>query len=105
MTTYVWKILSMSNYASYQGQQNVVFEVSWACSAVEGSAAAEAEGTVSLTYTEGEPFTAYADLTQDQVWGWVNPTIDRVEIEADLQTAIDEQLTPSQETDPLPWTS
>jgi hypothetical protein len=56
-------------------------------------------------YTPKSPFTPYADLTQDQVWGWINPSIDRPEIEANLQALIDAQKNPTVVTPPLPWSN
>ena len=103
MTIYIWQITSMPSYAQIDGQSDVVFQVNWQCVAQDEGYNAVSVGTVSVTYTAGSPFTPYADLTQDQVWGWINPSIDRPEIEANLQAMIDEQKNPSVVTPPLPW--
>lgn len=103
MTTFNWQITSMPSYANIDGQTDVVFQVNWSCSAFEDRLTSSSVGTVPVTYTAGSPFTPYADLTQEQVWGWVNPQIDRVEIEANLQALIDAQKTPAVVTPPLPW--
>jgi hypothetical protein len=103
MANYTWNIVSMENYSSYAGQSNVVFSVNWSCTAEQEGKTANSFGTVETTYVEGDPFTAYADLTEEQVWGWVNPNIDRTSIEADLQAMIDAELNPTTETDTLPW--
>jgi len=104
MTAYTWTIISMPSYAQIDGESDVVFEVHWQCDATDGSFAAASAGSVPVTYTAGSPFTLYADLTQEQVWGWINPSIDRPEIEANLQAMIDEQKNPPVVTPPLPWT-
>jgi len=57
-------------------------------------------GTTALTYTEGSPFTPYADLTQEQVSGWVLGawTADQT---ASYQSQLDSQLAVT--SPPLPW--
>ena len=95
----------MPSYSQIDGQTDVVFEVNWNCQAQDGSYSALSVGSVPVTYTAGSPFTPYADLTQNQVWGWINPSIDRPAIEANLQTMIDAQKTPIVVTPPLPWSN
>lgn len=105
MTEFEWSIVSMPAYSQIDGQSDVVFEVNWKCQAQDGAYGATSAGTVPVTYTAGTPFTPYADLTQEQVWGWVNPQIDRPAIEANLQALIDAQKTPTVVTPPLPWSN
>ena len=102
-TNFYWSIQSMPAYPQAEGQADVVFQVNWNCSAKDGVYQANTYGSVPVTYTAGSPYTPYADLTQDQVWGWINPSIDRPEVEANLQTMIDEQKTPVVVTPSLPW--
>ena len=103
MTIFNWQIVFMSAYAQIDGQSDVVFQVNWRCESVEGRFAAVSTGSVPVTYTAGSPFTPYDQLTQEQVWGWINPSIDCPEIEANLQSMIDEQKNPPVVTPPLPW--
>jgi hypothetical protein len=105
MTTFTWSIVSMPAYSQIDGQSDVVFEVNWQCQAQDGAYSALSAGSVPVTYTAGSPFTPYADLTETQVWGWVNPQIDRPAIEANLQVMIDAQKTPTVVTPPLPWSN
>jgi hypothetical protein len=105
MTTLNWSIQSMSAYPQESGQTDVVFQVNWQCSANDSGYSANSFGSVSVTYVAGSPYTPYADLTQDQVWGWINPSINRTEIEANLQAMIDAQKTPKTVTPPLPWSN
>jgi hypothetical protein len=104
-TTYAWKISNMTSYPQAEGETNVVFQVDWVCNANDGANAATSAGSVEVTYTAGTPYTPYADLTQEQVWGWVNPQIDRPEIESNLQVLIDAQKTPATITLPIPWSN
>lgn len=110
MTTFNWQIVSMPAYSQIDGQSDVVFQVNWLCDAVSDpdsqtglSFMAKTAGSVSVTYTAGSPFTPYNQLTQEQVWGWINPSIDRPEIEANLAAMIDAQTNPPVVTPPLPW--
>lgn len=103
MTTFNWQITSMPAYAQIDGQSDVVFQVNWVCNATEDQLSASSMGSVAVQYEAGTPFTPYDQLTQEQVWGWINPSIDRPEIEANLQAMIDEQKNPTVVTPPLPW--
>jgi len=105
MTIFNWQITSMPSYAQIDGQSDVVFQVNWQCQAQDDAYQATSVGAVTVTYTAGSPFTPYADLTENQVWGWVNPQIDRPAIEANLQAMIDAQKTPTVVTPPLPWSN
>jgi hypothetical protein len=102
-TTYKWNILSMPAYPQAEGETDVVFQVNWSCNANDGTYAANSFGAVDVTYTAGTPYTPYNQLTQNQVWGWINTSIDRSSVEADLQALIDAQKNPTVVTPPLPW--
>lgn len=105
-TTYTWTITGMEAYPQADGQQDVVFNVNWQCNASEDqNYQANSFGSVPVTYTAGSPYTPYAELTQEQVWGWINPSIDRPAVEANLQAMIDAQKTPEVVTPPLPWSN
>jgi len=105
MTIFNWQIQSMPAYPQAEGQTDVVFQVNWQCNANDDSYSANSFGSVLVTYVAGSPYTPYADLTQEQVWGWINPSIDRPEIEASLQAMIDAQKNPPVVTPPLPWSN
>lgn len=103
MTIFNWQITSMPSYAQIDGESDVVFQVNWSCGAYEDRLSATTTGTVPVAYTAGSTFTPYLDLTEEQVWGWINPSIERSEVEANLQAMIDAQKTPIVVTPPLPW--
>lgn len=110
MTTYTWTIVSLEAYPQQDGETDVVFQVNWQCVATEPKAVAEeppyraaTNGAVSVTYEAGSPFTPYDQLTEQQVWGWVDPQIDRPAIKANLQSLIDARKNPQEVTPPLPW--
>jgi hypothetical protein len=52
----------------------------------------------------GDPFTPYADLTQDQVLGWVWANgVDKDATEAAVAGQIEAQINPPVIQPPLPW--
>ena len=109
MTTFNWSIVSLSSYPQKDEQTNVVFEVNWQCSATTDEVSGlqvlsgNSNGTVPVTYEPGTPFTPYSALTEEQIWGWINPQIDREEIESNLQSMIDSEQTIQKQ--PLPWSN
>lgn len=106
MTNFFWSIVSMPAYSQIDKQSDVVFQVNWTCGGADDTGnSATSAGSVPVTYTAGTPFTPYDQLTQEQVWGWINPSIDRPEIEVNLQALIDAQKNPETVTPPLPWSN
>lgn len=105
MTTFNWQIISMPSYFQIDGQSDVVFQVNWQCQAQDDIYSAVSAGSVPVTYAAGSPYTPYSDLTQEQVWCWIDPSINRPEIEANLQAMIDSQKTPEVVTPSLPWSN
>ena len=103
MTTFNWQIISMPAYPKAEGETDVVFQVNWQCQAIDGNYQADTFGSVPVTYQAGTPFTPYNQLTQEQVWSWINPSINRPEVEANLQMLIDAEKNPPVVNPPLPW--
>jgi hypothetical protein len=113
--TMEWIVESMSCYPADAGESDVVFSVAWRCRGTQMNAGEPVIGSIpgnqSVTYTAGSPFTPYADLTQDQVLGWIwksesNPDgVDKDAIEAQIQAQIDRRINPPVVTPPLPWST
>jgi hypothetical protein len=104
--TNTWVIEQMSCYPTSEGQTDVVFNVAWRVNATDDIYSATVYGTVGVTYVAGSPYTPYADLTQDQVVGWVQTVMGAEQvasIEAGLATQIDNQINPPIVTPALPW--
>ena len=105
--SYVWAVNSMTAYPEYAGETDVVFRISWVLSATDGTYNSAAYGSVDTTYVAGTPFTAYADLTLDQVNGWVATALGPdgiAKAQADCDAAIAAQQAPDLPvTPPLPW--
>lgn len=106
---YTWQISQLQCYPTYESQTDVVFEVIWNYRGVDSNGVGSSRGgKTAVTYTAGSPFTPFAQLTEAQVLGWVQPTItpeQMTEIEAGIIGDIDWQKQPSNEpvSPPLPW--
>jgi hypothetical protein len=104
--TNTWIVEQMDCYPQAEGQTDVVFIIHWRVNAANGNYTATSYGTVGVTYVVGAPYTPYADLTQNQVVGWVQASLGPeqvVNIEAALAINIANQINPPVVTPPLPW--
>jgi len=105
--SYQWSVNSMTAYPEAEGEQNVVFQIAWVLSATDGTYNSAAYGSVDTTYVAGTPFTPYADLSLDQVNGWVAGALGEdgiAKAQADCDAAIAaQQDTNLPVTPPLPW--
>lgn len=101
--TITWSVTAMNCYPQEAGQSDVVFTVHWTCSGVQDEYSGSVYSTTSVPAPEGS-FTPYADLTQEQVLGWVWANgVDKDVVEAAVQQQIDNQINPPVVTPPLPW--
>ena len=77
--TNVWNVTQMDCYPENQGESDVVFTVHYNLTGTdvqnETTYTGYIYGTVGVTYHSGEPYTPYADLTLDQVVGWVKDAL------------------------------
>jgi len=105
MTTQItWSVTAMDCYPQAEGQTDVVFTVHWTCSGVDGTYTGSVYSTCGVTYAAGTPYTPYAQLTQDQVLGWIwGSGVDKASAEAAVQTQIDNQINPPVVSPALPW--
>jgi len=98
MTTYLWTIVQMNRLTS----DDFVVTVHYNVSATDGTYQASTYGTTSYTQEAGESYVPYADLTEEQVVGWVQNTLGKDTVEASLQSQIDAQANPVEEAG-VPW--
>jgi hypothetical protein len=71
----------------------------WRCDAADGEFSAGVYGSAGFT---GDLTIPYADLTQEQVLGWVWGSVDKAEIEANALAQIEQQKNPVTATG-TPW--
>lgn len=98
MTTFTWAIPQMDRLTS----DGFVVTVHYTVNATDGTYFASTYGTVGFTEQPGETYTPYADLTQAIVVGWVQNSLGKDTVEASLQSQIDAQANPVQESG-VPW--
>lgn len=102
-TTINWFVKSMNCYPQEGGNTDVVFTVNWICEGAQGEYWGSAYGATPVPAPEGS-FTPYADLTQEQVLGWVWANgVDKDATEAAVEQQIQNQINPPVVTPPLPW--
>ena len=105
MTTITWTVTAMNCYPTVGSETDVVFTVHWTCSGTDGTYTSSVYSTCSVPTPTGT-FTPYADLTQDQVLGWIwGNGVDKDATEAAVQQQIDNQINPPVVTPPLPWSA
>jgi len=105
-TTITWIVEQMDCYPTAEGETDVVFTVHWRVNGVDGEYAGTSYGTQPVTYEAGSSFTPYADLTQDQVIGWVKDAMGPEQvasIEANVEKQVQDAMNPPVVSPPLPW--
>lgn len=101
-----WNVVQMDCYPDVDGEQDVVFTVHWTLSGSDGDYTGSVYGSVGVTLDAGAPFTPYADLTLDQVIGWVQDALGEEQVaayEASVAQQIENQKNPPVVSPPLPW--
>jgi hypothetical protein len=106
-TTFAWVINQMDTKPQEDGLMDVVVTVHWTRTAeqfVGGEPInVSSYGTMGCTTPSATDFTAYPDLTYDQVCGWLNAGLPVAEIDLSLQSQIDNIINPPIIVLPLPW--
>jgi hypothetical protein len=76
----------------------------WQCNGVDGDYSGSVYSTCGFAVVQGPSFTPYADLTQDQVLGWIWANgVDKDATEAAVEQQIQNQINPPIVSPPLPW--
>lgn len=100
-TEFTWKIAQLERQLS----DGIVFTLHYTIEAFDGTYRASAYGSLGLEAPEEDHAIPFADLTEEIVVGWLLDKFGEekvAEIEAALQTQIDQQKTPTTGTG-LPW--
>jgi hypothetical protein len=107
--TYEWKINQLECYPQHNNHTDVVFTVHWDRLASDGEGHnARTYGSQSVTLDPDAPFTAYADLTEAQVIGWLEDAFGAETLAAQvasLDKQIEDQINPPVIRPPLPWSN
>jgi hypothetical protein len=102
-TTYQWVINQMDTKPKEDGLTDVVVVVHWVRIATQGEIVVSSYGTMGCSTPSETDFTAYPDLTQAQVEGWLDAGLDVPTIDANLDKQIEDIINPPVIVLPLPW--
>jgi hypothetical protein len=103
MANFSWSIYLLETVPQEGNLMDVVIVVHWGRTAVQDQYSAYSYGTMACTTPSETDFTAYPDLTFDQVCTWLDNGLDVPAIDAGLQQDIDNQINPPIIILPLPW--
>ena len=105
-TQYEWNFPAFDAYPQEAGETDVVYTVHYTYTATDGEYVGSVYGTVGVTYEAGSPFTPFADLTKDQVEGWVVDALGEETVaamKANVDGQIENQINPKTITLSPPW--
>ena len=106
-TVYNWVISQMDEKPQEGNLLDVVIAVHWRRNATlvfeDKTYFADTYGLFSCPTPSETDYTAYPDLTFDQVCGWLDAGMDVPAIDAALDVNIEQQIDPPVISLPLPW--
>jgi hypothetical protein len=106
MISITWNISQLDCLPSTPEGDDYAVVAHWQCTGEESGYTTQVYGTASFPVVQGETFTPYADLTLDQVLGWVwENGVDKDATEANVQSQLDALINPPIVTLPLPWSA
>jgi hypothetical protein len=106
MTTFTTTVSQMFTLPQEAGQTDVVVNVNYLVTGVDGTYTAVIGFSQQFTIQQGEAFTPYAQLTEAQVVGWADPqTVSNMQacVQGQLDSAANPPISPT--NTPLPWTT
>ena len=99
--TYTWNCTTVDTYPTKSDQTDVIFNVHWRLNGVddtEDENVGDSYGVVSLDTEDLSTFTAFADITEADVIGWVEAALGEEQvasIKASIDAQIAEKITPT----------
>jgi hypothetical protein len=108
MITYSWTITALNSYPEYMGEQDVVFSIFATYTGTDGTYSSSVDISQSLIIGNETIFTPYADLTEEQVLGWLLAALTPLQI-SQMQSTITAQIIADNQPPfvqlPLPWSN
>ena len=104
MTTFTTTVLHMFTLPQEAGQTDVVVNVNYLVTGVDGTYTADIGFSQQFTIQQGEAFTPYAQLTEAQVIGWADPqTVSNMQacVQGQLDSIVNPPVSPTSQA--LPW--
>ena len=104
MITYNWTISALNCIPQTAEGQDYVVTAHWQLTGTDGTYTGSVYNTCSFPVESKTSFTPYADLTLNQVLGWIWANgVDKDATEAAVAQQIENQINPPIVTPPLPW--
>jgi len=103
MAQYKWVIEAMDTALSEDSLTDVVKTVHWRYQATDAEYFADVNGSMPCATPSETDFTAYPDLTEDQVIEWLEAGLDVDALKENLDKQIEDQKNPPIVNLPLPW--
>ena len=100
-----WVINQMDTKPTEDGLTDVVVVIHWTRVATQDEIVVSSYGTMNCTTPSETDFTAYPDLTQAQVEGWLENGLDTETIDLNLDKQIENIINPPIIVLPLPWSN
>jgi len=106
MTTFTTTVQTMYTLPQVEGQTDVVVNVNYLVTGVDGAYTADIGFSQQFTIQQGEAFTPYAQLTEAQVIGWADPqTVSNMQacVQGQLDSMVNPPVSPTSQA--LPWSA
>ena len=103
MINYSWTISSLDTAPSLDSLTDVVRVIHWRYQAVDGDYQAETYSTYACGEPSPNDFTAYPDLTEQDVIDWLESGLDVDSMKESLANQIEALKNPPIVNLPLPW--
>lgn len=105
-TQYTWQFPALDCYPQEAGETDVVYTIHYVLNGTDGTYNGSVYGTVGVTYTAGEPYTPFNELTEAQVQGWTEEALGEETVTAmyaNIDGQIENQINPKSISLPPPW--
>lgn len=103
--TFAWQIVQLDSAPSYEGLQDYVVNVHWRYGATYETYFTDMYGSQSYSEVVGPDFIPYPDLTESEVIGWLEGSLDVQMMQDQLAKTIENMVNPPIIVLPLPWVS
>jgi hypothetical protein len=106
MTTFTTTVTQMFTLPQEAGQTDVVVNVNYLVTGVDGTYTADIAFSQQFTIQQGGSFTPYAQLTEAQVVGWADPqTVSNMQacVQGQINSMINPPVSPTSQA--LPWSA
>jgi hypothetical protein len=101
--TYNWQINQLQTAPAENDLTDVVKTIHWIYQATDGTYSADCYGVMECETPSGTDFTAYNDLTEEQIIEWLINGLNVNDLQENLIAQIEAKKNPPIVILPLPW--